>query len=184
MTEAEWLSCADPQKMFTVLRGRASERKLVLLATAWCRRAWDLLTPGNSKEAVEVAERFAEGQAPEEDRWRSRERAFSAFKGVIRHNRHMAIRDGRIDRKRGAITTAAHAAAWCVREGGWRAVWAVSGLSAVASAVQNNTKRRQEEAANAETVRCVFGNPFRPVSLSPAWLTANLLALAHAAYDH
>jgi hypothetical protein len=30
MTEAEWLACADPEKMLEFLRGRASERKLRL----------------------------------------------------------------------------------------------------------------------------------------------------------
>src|SRR5262249_1360289 len=41
----------------------------------------------------------------------------------------------------------------------------------------------QEKAAQAELLRCIFANPFRPVSLAPAWLTADVVRLAHAAYD-
>ena len=32
-------------------------------------------------------------------------------------------------------------------------------------------------------LRCIFGNPFRLVTLAPAWLTPTVLALAQAAYD-
>jgi hypothetical protein len=31
--------------------------------------------------------------------------------------------------------------------------------------------------------RDVFGNPFRPVAMDPAWLTADVVALAQATYD-
>ena len=39
-----------------------------------------------------------------------------------------------------------------------------------------------EQRAQAELVREVFGNPFRPVALDPAWLTSDVRALAHAIY--
>jgi hypothetical protein len=32
-------------------------------------------------------------------------------------------------------------------------------------------------------VRCIFGNPFRPVCIEPAWLTPTVTALATAAYE-
>ncbi len=32
-------------------------------------------------------------------------------------------------------------------------------------------------------LRDIFGNPFRPVALDPAWLTADVLALARGIYD-
>ena len=31
-------------------------------------------------------------------------------------------------------------------------------------------------------IRCVFGNPFRPVSFEPSWLTSTVLALAEGIY--
>ena len=35
----------------------------------------------------------------------------------------------------------------------------------------------------AHLLRCIFGNPFRPVALDPAWLTPNVVDLARAIYD-
>jgi hypothetical protein len=43
--------------------------------------------------------------------------------------------------------------------------------------------REPEIAAQVALVRCVFGNPFRPVTLAPAWLTASVRQLAQAIYD-
>jgi hypothetical protein len=34
----------------------------------------------------------------------------------------------------------------------------------------------------ANTVRCIFGNPFRPVTLDPSWRTSTVLALAEGIY--
>jgi hypothetical protein len=69
MTEAEWLSCTDPQPMLAFLQGRgktdrrAFRRKLRLFICACCHRVRDLLTADASRKAVEVAERFADGLA-------------------------------------------------------------------------------------------------------------------------
>jgi hypothetical protein len=42
-----------------------------------------------------------------------------------------------------------------------------------------------DEPVRAQTnlLRDIFGNPFRPVILDPAWRTADVLTLARAAYD-
>ena len=43
--------------------------------------------------------------------------------------------------------------------------------------------QEEEGAAQVSLLRCIFGNPFRPVALNPAWRTPTVTALATAAYD-
>jgi hypothetical protein len=40
-----------------------------------------------------------------------------------------------------------------------------------------------EEAAQSDLLRCIFGNPFRPLSHKAAWLTPTVASLAAAAYE-
>jgi hypothetical protein len=65
MTEDEWLGCTDPIPLLQWLLStrEVSDRKLRLFGVACCRRAWDVLQYGTGRDAVEVAERFADGRA-------------------------------------------------------------------------------------------------------------------------
>jgi hypothetical protein len=61
MTEAEWMACTDPRSMLEFLRGTTTDRKLRLFLTACCRQIWHLLPDPRFRDAVEVAERYADG---------------------------------------------------------------------------------------------------------------------------
>src|SRR5262245_255855 len=78
MTEAEWLGCTDPQAMLDFLWGKASERKLRLFAVACCRRIWHLLADYESRNAVEIAERDADGMTSHQEVAKAAVDAFDA----------------------------------------------------------------------------------------------------------
>jgi hypothetical protein len=68
MTEDEWFTCTDPEKMLGFLGGRPSERRLRLFACACGRREEDPEAYGVEGErelwdVLALAERYADGQA-------------------------------------------------------------------------------------------------------------------------
>jgi hypothetical protein len=204
MTEAEWLACTDPGPMLDFLKGRASERKLRLFAVACCRRIGHLLSDERCRsaaEAVEAAEAFADGLTPEAGLAAAREAAQSVFTAhfgtlwlawggeaavmaAAADIRAMRTWHGHLP-KGGGVGEAADAAAKAV------AGYAADGphaeglpkdlVESTWQAVQ--ASERQEQA---RVLRCLFGNPFRPVALDPAWRAwrdGTIPKLAQAIYD-
>jgi hypothetical protein len=170
VTEAEWLACTDPQKMLRFLRGKGSDRKLRLFACACCRHIWDLLRDRDCRAAVEQAERYGDGQASK--------------RGLtpIRVEARKAVRRQDIPywRKR-----AFHACLKVVEDRSAPEVAAGAAINASGAVVCKPSRGgyKTSRAAQAALLRDLF-SPFRPVAVSSAWRTLQLLALAQAAYDH
>src|SRR5947207_1039914 len=77
----------DPVPMLHDLSGSASARKLRLFACACCRRLWPLLGHEASRQAVETAERFADGEADEDELAWARRRAVAAALTTVEEKR-------------------------------------------------------------------------------------------------
>jgi hypothetical protein len=173
MTEAEWLTCDDLTKMLRFLRGDASGRKLRLFAVACCRNVWSLLSDQRSRDAVELAERFADGQATEMER-RSAQVAAKAAVAAL----YPAHED-----------YAASAAANAVSEDATAGINADAAAFTAAEAADTDDAPADETIWVAERLRQaallldIFGNPFRPVSFDPTWATDTVRALAQAIYE-
>jgi len=177
MTEAEWLDCTDPPRMLEFLSGRASDRKLRLFAVACVRRVSQLLVP-EAVQALEVAERVAEGLADAAERRRAREAAFHA--GWVSFGRHQRGRA-----KAAVCDTLARRA----REATW-ASQRVAGIVALQTSRSfggdQTAARHAQLASQASLLRCLFGNPLGAASASPAWLAWNdgtVRKLAQVIYD-
>src|ERR1700751_1552893 len=86
MTETEWLTCTDPDRMLDHFRGnlRPFSRRLRLFACASCLRIWHLIPDDRSQKAVEVAERFSDGLASQKELTSARGFADSARKADVR----------------------------------------------------------------------------------------------------
>jgi hypothetical protein len=175
VNERDWLTGEDPRPMLGFLRGRAGDRKFRLFQVACCRRVWDLLPDDWCRQAVLLAERFADRKATDWQRRSTRKHvagcgegddltAINARDAVVRANektmgRHLVLL--------GVAAVVGHAAN-PGREGGSAAYRA--GF-------------RAEHGAEAGVIRCIFGNPFRLVALDPSWRTPPVLTLAEAASD-
>jgi hypothetical protein len=179
MTEADWNSCTDPQRMLEFLRGnnRRSKRKLRLFAVACCRRVWPLLTEESGRRAVEVAERYADGLAGDEE--------------LAWQNSFVAAREARLsadDLATGGFWAADAAEfasganaelAYSAADSASYAAWVASGPAA--------PSQDAERVIQAVILRDLFGPlPFRPLSVAPAvlaWDAGIVVKLAEAAYQ-
>jgi hypothetical protein len=182
MTEQEWLTCTDPTPMLELLRGKPSERKLRLFAVACCRRIWHLLIDKRSREAVEVAERYADGRATDEEL----ETASDVARAVWDADMERASTEGKWDRRSDLPYYDASAAAYnvAIPLGWWGAAPAFVAPYETARDVSADPVR--EGSAQCILLRELFGNPFRPITLDLSWFSWNegtILKLAQAIYD-
>jgi hypothetical protein len=159
MTEAEWLACIDIQLMWWFLWPRPSKRKERLFAVACCRRIWHLLTHRQSRQAVRVAERFADGQATHSEWMAAYHAAYPIGFSIWTYEAHDSA-------------AAAAATAGCDY-----------GPSTPAEYAAEACGRTDEPAVQASLLRDMVGNPSRPVRTNPSWLTPKVVKLAQAIYD-
>lgn len=148
MTEHDWLDCDGAEPMLDFVIHKASDRKFRLFAVACCRRIWIHLRDERAREAVEVAERFAEGSA-DKQQLRAARRAMTRAHFDDTH-------------RKGRTTVAGFAVASAfatVAEQPWDAARQASRASAWAS-TPTGPNLPEERRAHAELVREVFGNPF------------------------
>ena len=154
--EAKWLACTEPKDML-----RSSDRKLRLFAVACCRRFGRLLDKDASRQAIEVAERFADEQA-------DREELESARSEAVYAPQPTRASDFAANAAMYAALPSARAAAYAVCE--------------VTFALRQDAGRTWQ----CDLLREIFGHPYRPVTIERAWRTSNdgaVVKLAQAIYD-
>ena len=187
MTEAEWLTSEDPGAMLKDWPWAVSERKARLFACACCRRIWSLLPAPESRRAVEVSEKLADGRA----RDGSRAKAHDAATQVARRVRAYAEASAeavsgrllRSYRKTAAVMEWASRTAYYAHEAAYTGAYHAAGTADRAAFDSGNRTKDAERAAQAALVRDIFSNPYRPVVLDSSWLTTDVLLLARSIYE-
>jgi hypothetical protein len=183
MTEQEWLSCTDRFVMLNFLRGNPSDRKLRLFAVACCHRIWHLLPNAAARNLLEIAERYADGDASDEELHDAEGRlSFAEWNhkpgcgGVVYHYATEAV--GQAARDRRQLESAWEAAAGASDQ----ACHTVGAFSAWTSG-----RMAAEIAMQCGLLRDIFGNPFRPqTTVNSSWFSWNcgiVPKLAQAIYD-
>ncbi len=174
MTEADWNESTDPLTLMQYMAGLVSSRKLRLLMCAWGHDVFPNILDDASWNAVFVAERYADGSADRSELMAAYQDALSAWKSIDfewggRHGK--SIRSGkRLQSSKNAADVARHA---CDPQLCDRAI-----ISPLRWRLKGTTQYRL-----VNHIRDLFGNPFRPVAVDPAWLTSTAVAIAHGIYD-
>ncbi len=140
MTETDWLTWTDPRTMLEFVRGQVSDRGLRLFGVACCRRFWKRF-PRPLRECVELAEQYADGLAAQAALWDAWSR-YLAFRDARSHDQQAAVGHLLWGREND----------WPEPEGsvGYVAFW----LQKLGDS--------SEAARQADLLRDVVGNPFRP----------------------
>ncbi|HEV3260586.1 MAG TPA: hypothetical protein VG013_27270 [Gemmataceae bacterium] len=191
MTEVQWLTCTDPMPMLEFLRDKTSDRKLRLFACACCRRILRFIRHSQSREALDFAERFADGLARKKEltatrlaltqalelRTKLSQTVASTVYSTLHDNAQGAAEETvevtmsvGLTRKERQVKKPAsfhEAAALSARE-----------LKALIEATLGRNRKAQ-----CVLLRDIVGNPFRPLAEEPAWRTAKVVALAQAIYE-
>ncbi|HTU21789.1 MAG TPA: hypothetical protein VMG10_27370 [Gemmataceae bacterium] len=173
MTEIEWFSCTVLKLMLDHLGREANARKIRLYACGYARWLGSHMEDQRLRQAVEVAELFADGMA-------KRSELMAAFKEAHELWKMLEATEGNRTTAWAAARAACDAAklTW-----DWGFVWQIRalttpdlvwGLSGAAKIMR------------CELLRDVFGNPFRPVTIDSAWMCWSdrlLQNLAQSTYD-
>jgi hypothetical protein len=174
MTERQWFGEVNfdlyHEATVWLLEEKKNHRKLRLWSCACCRRLGPLLADKRSWNAIEVAERKADGLAANEEVQEARE----AAKGVprIREKLHGTPAEW-----------AASAPVFLLNPSAGEFTETAPIRAAIALEKGGVTTQDAEERVQFELLRDIFGSPFRSVSFDPAWRTSAVVSLARSMYD-
>jgi hypothetical protein len=174
MTEAEWFAGTDAYKLSRHV-SKGSPRKLRLFAVACARHVPAELIDDDCRKLLDASEASAEDLITPQER-RKVEQA--VIKLAQRHE--------------DAWRKALHSHRWT--SVAYRRYKAISACGMTSQANRDMIRYAAQEAADAvldpqaeklyqsKVLRCIYGNPFQPVTFDPQWRTAEVVELANAIF--
>jgi hypothetical protein len=189
VTRDEWLSGTDPLEIVNAVAERLTDRKLRLFLVACCRRLCHLPTGPRLREAVEAAERFADGTCGQEEmEWMAR--TASEEIDTASHSQGLpwlskaggavfaaCLPQGYLGNRIGTFTGRYMRGSYRVMRGVDAAAEAAAG-HAVSLGEERPENTLEHALADERAEQCrllgdLVGDPFRPAELHPSWLTWN-----------
>jgi hypothetical protein len=193
MTEAAWLTAKESWMLLTFLEGyfeegtinalkmKPSDRKWRMFACATVRSIANGIDNDLCRKCLEIAEQFADGlvdvgilqqfqHAAEEQTWPDQWQGIPAPYTA----NFIAGRAGITQKGRDCYAMARWVSGM---------VWQVIMATEEVHWENFETLRAKREEYECELIRCIFGNPFHPITLDSAWLTPKVKLLAKANYD-
>lgn len=189
--------------MLNFLEGKVSDRKMRLFAVACCREIWDIIVSQETvyhkdeaafwrrcQDAVTLAERFVDGLATEQEL-----AAATAYPRPASSDAEAAMCAAELPLDPAEV---AECAVQATGEDATLGVYAryfphgysptVANMHLLETAKEEMARRRGEAVATAkrsqaDLIRDLVRNPFRPYPLSDSWRTPDVIALAEAVYD-
>jgi hypothetical protein len=182
MTEEEWLGATETRQMLELVREKGSDRKCRLFSVACCQEYRDRLTDERSRNAVDVAERYADGGASEEELRLAETSAREAARSL---NEHYSFAGAAAEAASHRVQPPEHGWAggstvdWYMYSKYWEAVSEFIAWFSHLSFEQYPPMSRH----HCDLLREIFGNPFQPVAFDSAWRTSDVMLLARGSYE-
>ncbi|MCY0993015.1 hypothetical protein OV203_38090 [Nannocystis sp. ILAH1] len=176
-TETQWYTASRPFVMlhwWGYLREPLSPRKLRLLAVACCRLRWRDLARFGLEQAVETAEEFADDLVDLEALQRAHESAQRLRDSLAATLGSMTAEDAGGDELKNA------------RQAGIVVASLTDPDPRSLDSARYASARDHDDAGQAELIREILGNPFKPARIAPSWLTwrnGAIVELARAIYQ-
>lgn len=180
MTEAEWLTTSDIWDMWIQVREWASDRKLRHLMVEPILRVVHRLAGKSWERHFNLLQQYAAGELSRTElgrKWRSQWRKCEAFK--------VFGFPWVIDEHQTLIDDTEQAVVWYLRvflPPELSCLFTMPTWQAARDSAEGSACRRAMTML-ADDIRCIFGNPFRPVVFAPEWRSETVVALAAGIYE-
>ena len=169
MTEEEWLTSDDPTPMHSFLTWKRNERKLRFFIVAACRHSFRSFGHYELDEVVDWAEEAVDQQPRTEAPASVRETVTWAISEMCESLNRLG------DAAEYSIATAIYDP--------YAGQQVTNSILAAHEIADVNSTPMEEAQVHCTFLRDIFGNPFRPVTFNPNWLTSDVTAMARGMYE-